>query len=58
MRCLKQHGFLKQKFHRTHLFCLVDEVSSWLDEGIPAKACYFDFTEAFYSEDHSLLPLN
>lgn len=53
--CSAQHGFLARKSCLTNLLSFLDEVTKRLDEGIPVKVCYLDFSKAFDSVNHTFL---
>ena len=34
-----QHGFLKAKSCLTNLLCFFEEITKWVDEGLPSSSC-------------------
>ena len=47
-----QHGFLKAKSCLTNLFCVLEEITKWVDDGSPVDVIYFDFHKAFDKVPH------
>jgi hypothetical protein len=50
-----QHGFRKQKSCLTNLLEFLDEVVSYVDQGIPVDVIYLDFAKAFDKVPHKRL---
>ena len=50
-----QHGFLKAKSCLTNLFCFLEEITKWVDEGSPVDVIYFYFQKAFDKVPHQRL---
>ena len=58
-----QHGFLKPDFlvrHRsclTNMLCFLEEITKWLNEGLPVDVIYLDFQKALGKVPHQRLLL-
>ena len=42
-----QHGFLKARSCLTNMLCFLEEITKWIDEGLPVDIIYLDFQKAF-----------
>ena len=52
-----QHGFLKARSCLTNMLCFLEEITKWIDEGLPVDIIYLDFQKAFDKVPHQrLLP--
>ena len=52
-----QHGFLKARSCLTSLFCFLEEITKWVDDGSPVDVIYLDFQKAFDKVPHQRLRL-
>ena len=50
-----QHGFLKARLCLTNLLCFFEEITKWVDDGLPVVVVYLDFQKAFYKVPQSLM---
>ena len=50
-----QHGFLKAKSCLTNLFCFLEEITKWVDDGSPVDVIYLYFQKAFDKVPHQRL---
>ena len=50
-----QHGFRKQRSCLTNLLEFLDDVNSYIDQGIPVDVVYLDFAKAFDKVPHKRL---
>ena len=41
-----QHGFLKARPCLTNMLCFLEEITKWIDEGLPVYIIYLDFQKA------------
>ena len=42
-----QHGFLKARSCLTNMLCFLEEITKWIDEGLPVDIIYLAFQKAF-----------
>ena len=42
-----QHGLLKARSCLTNMFCFLEEITKWIDEGSPVNIIYLDLHKAF-----------
>ena len=52
-----QHGFLNARSCLTNTFCLLEDVTKWVDDGSPVDVIYLDLKKAFdkvHTKDHYL----
>ena len=52
-----QHGFLKARSCRTNLFCFLEDITKWVDDGSLVNVVYLDFQKAFDKVPHQRLLL-
>ena len=52
-----QHGFRKARSCLTNMFCFLEDVTKWVDEGSPVDIIYLDFFKAFDKVPHQRLLL-
>ena len=52
-----QHGFLKPRSCLTNMLCFLEEITKWIDEGLPIYIIYLDFQKAFDKVLHQRLLL-
>ena len=52
-----QHGFLKARSCLTNLFCFLEEITKWVDDGSPVDVVCLDFQKAFDKMSHQILLL-
>ena len=52
-----QHGFLKARSCLTNLLCFWEEITKWVDDGLPVDVVYLDFQKAFDKVPHQRLLL-
>ena len=52
-----QHGFLKARSWLTNLLCFFEEITIWVDEGLPVDVIYLYFQKAFDKVPHQRLIL-
>ena len=50
-----QHGFLKAKSCLTNVFCFLEGITKWVDDGSPVDVIYLDFQKAFDKVPHQRL---
>ena len=47
-----QHGFLKARSCLTNMLRFLEEITKWIDEGLPVDIIYIDFQKAFDKGPH------
>ena len=52
-----QHGFLKARSCLTNMLCFLEEITKWIDVGLPVDIIYLDFQKAFDKVPHQRLLL-
>ena len=52
-----QHGFLKARSCLTNMSCFLEEITKWIDVGLPVDIIYLDFQKAFDKVPHQRLLL-
>ena len=52
-----QHGFLKARSCLTNMLCFLEEITKWIDEGLPLDIIYLDVQKAFDKVPHQRLLL-
>ena len=52
-----QHGFLKARSCLTNMYCFLEEITKWIDEGSPVDIIHLDFQRAFDKVPHQRLLL-
>ena len=52
-----QHGFLKARSCLTNMLYFLEEITKWIDEGLPVDIIYLDFQKAFDKMAHQRLLL-
>ena len=52
-----QYGFLKARSCLTNIYCFLEDVTKWVDEGSPVDIIYLDFKKAFDKVLHQRLLL-
>ena len=52
-----QHGFLKERSCLTNLLCFWEEITKWVDNGLPVDVVYLDFQKAVDKVPHQRLLL-
>ena len=50
-----QHGFLKARSSLTNVFCFLEDIAKWVDDGSPVDVVYLDFQKAFNKVPHQRL---
>ena len=50
-----QHGFLKARSCLTNLLCFLEDITKWVDDGLPVDVVYLDFQKAFDKVPHQRL---
>ena len=50
-----QHGFLEARSCLTNWLCFFEEITKWVDEGLPVDVIYLDFQKAFDKVPHQRL---
>ena len=49
------HGFLKARSCLTNVLCFFEEITKWVDDGLPVDVIYLDFQKAFDKVPHQRL---
>ena len=50
-----QHRFLKARSCQTNLFCFLEEITKWVDDGSPVDVVYLNFQKVFDKVPHQRL---
>ena len=52
-----QHGFLKMSSCLTNIFCFLEDITKWIDQGSLVNIMYLDFQKCFDKVPHQRLLL-